>query len=334
MRRSNFLSRASALIICAVMIAEFAGCQKRPEPITRSGFLLDTVVKITIYDKEDNSLLDGCFDKIAEYEKIFSRTDPESELWAVNHRGAADTVEVSEPMRELTEKGLYYCELSGGAFDIAIAPLTELWNFKSSDKSVPANADIEAAKEKCDYTTVSLSGSKITFTSPDTMLDFGALAKGYIADKVKAYLTENGVNSAVINLGGNVLCVGEKPGGETFNIGVRKPFADGTVRTVAAKNLSIVTSGVYERYFEENGALYHHILNPKTGYPYNNGLLSVTVLSDLSLDGDGFSTLLFSLGLEDGMKLVDSTAGIEAFFITDDNKVHYSAGAEKLLLPQ
>lgn len=334
MRRSNFLSRLSALVLCAVTLSAFTGCQKKIEPVSQSGFLLDTVVKITIYDKEDNSLLNGCFDKIAEYEKIFSRTDPESELWAVNHRGAVDSVEVSEPMRELTEKGLYYCEISGGAFDIAIAPLTELWDFKSSDKSVPAKADIDAAKAKCDYKTVSVSGNKITFTSPDTMLDFGALAKGYIADKVKEYLAENGVNSAVINLGGNVLCIGEKPGGEAFNIGVRKPFAEGTVRTVSAKDLSIVTSGVYERYFEENGVLYHHILSPRTGYPYENGLLSVTVLSELSLDGDGFSTLLFSLGLEDGMKLVDSTDGIEAFFITDDNNVHYSAGAEKLLLPQ
>lgn len=315
------------------MLSAVTGCRKKPEPVTRSGFLLDTVIRITIYDREDNSLLDGCFDKIAEYEKIFSRTDPESELWAVNHRGAAASVEVSEPMRELTQKGLYYCELSGGAFDIAIAPLTELWNFKASDKAVPAKADIEAAREKCDYKTVSLSGNRITFASPDTMLDFGALAKGYIADKVKAYLVENGVGSAVINLGGNVLCVGEKPGGEAFNIGVRKPFSDDTVRTVSAKDLSIVTSGVYERYFEENGALYHHILNPKTGYPYDNGLLSVTVLSESSLDGDGFSTLLFALGLEDGMKLVDSTDGIEAFFITGDETVHYSAGAEKLLLP-
>lgn len=329
----NRLSRALALVLCAAVVSAFAGCQKKAEPVTQSGFLLDTVVRITIYDKEDHQLLAGCFDKIAEYEKIFSRTDPESELWAVNHRGTASSVEVSEPMRELTEKGLAYCELSGGAFDIAIAPLTELWNFKASDKSVPPKVEIEAAKAKCDYKTVSLSGNRIEFASPDAMLDFGALAKGYIADKVKAYLVENGVKSAVINLGGNVLCVGEKSGGEAFHIGVRKPFSDDTVRTVAAKDLSIVTSGVYERYFEENGVLYHHILNPATGYPYNNGLSAVTVLSESSLDGDGYSTLLFSLGLEEGMKLVDSADGIEAFFITEDGKVHYSEGAEKLLLP-
>lgn len=295
--------------------------------------MLDTVIRITIYDKEDPKLLEGCFDKIAEYEKIFSRTDPESELWAINHRGAAASAELSEPMRELTQRGLYYCEISDGAFDIAIAPLTELWNFKSPDKAVPAKADIEAAKEKCDYRSISLSGNTISFKSPDTMLDFGALAKGYIADKVKNYLLENGVNSAVINLGGNVLCVGAKPNGEAFNIGVRKPFSNDTVKTVSAKDLSIVTSGVYERYFEENGVLYHHILNPKTGYPYDNGLLAVTVLSESSLDGDGFSTLLFALGLEDGMKLVNSTDGIEAFFITADEAIHYSDGAEKLLLP-
>lgn len=333
-RLSNIrLSSVAALLVCAVTLFTMAGCKKAPEPVTRSGFLLDTVVRITIYDKEDTKLLDGCFEKIAEYEKIFSRTDENSELYKINHRGVS-SLEVSEPMRELTEKGLYYCGLSGGAFDIAIAPLTELWDFKSPDKSVPLEADIEAARLKCDYRSVSLSGNTISFAGPDTMLDFGALAKGYIADKISGYLKENGVKSAVINLGGNVLCVGRKPDGEAFKIGVRKPFSDETVRTVSADGLSIVTSGVYERYFEENGVLYHHILNPETGYPYNNGLYSVTVLSESSLDGDGFSTLLFSLGLEDGMRLVNSIDGVEAFFITEDNEVHYSDGAEKLLLPQ
>lgn len=334
-RLSNIrFGRITALLVCAAILLALVGCKKAPEPVMRSGFLLDTVVRITVYDKEDEKLLDGCFEKIAEYEKIFSRTDSESELYKINHRGASSSLEVSEPMRELTEKGLYYCGLSGGAFDIAIAPLTELWDFKSLDMSVPFESDIKSARKKCDYRSVSLSGNTINFANPDTMLDFGALAKGYIADKVKDYLLENGVKSAVINLGGNVLCVGEKPGGEAFKIGVRKPFSDETVRTVLARDLSIVTSGVYERYFEENGVLYHHILNPETGYPYNNGLYSVTVLSESSLDGDGFSTLLFSLGLEDGMKLVNSTDGIEAFFITEDNEVHYSDGAEKLLMPQ
>lgn len=325
------------LITCglclALLTAVFTGCAKKPEPISQTGFMLDTVVRIDVFDNENKAILDGSFEKIKEYEKIFSRTDPESELWAINNR-SSQTVEVSEPMRELLEKGLYYCDISDGALDITIAPLSELWDFKNSEHSVPAESAIEEARKSCDYRTVSLSGNVLTFSNPDTKLDLGALAKGYIADKVKEYLLENGVSSAIINLGGNVLCVGEKPGGSAFNIGIRKPFAQDTIRTVAAKDLSIVSSGVYERYFEENGTLYHHILNPKTGYPYQNELLSVTILSESSLDGDGFSTLVFSLGLEEGMKLINSMDYLEAVFITEDYEIYYSDGAEELLLPE
>lgn len=320
------------LITCGIcfglLAALLTGCAKKPEPISRTGFMLDTVVTIDIFDNEDTAVLDGCFEKIAEYEKIFSRTDSESELWAINHR-TEDSVQVSEPVRELVERGLYYCELSDGALDITVAPLTDLWNIKQA-KTVPPEDKIAEAQKLCDYRAVSLSGNTLTFSNPHTQLDLGALAKGYIADKIKEYLLENGVSSAVINLGGNVLCVGNKVDGTPFRIGVQKPFSRDTVGTVTAENLSIVSSGVYERYFEENGTLYHHILNPKTGYPYQNGLLSVTILSESSLDGDGFSTLLFSLGLDDGMALVNSLENIEAIFITEDGSLHYSDGAEKL----
>lgn len=322
-------------ICLGLLICLMTSCTKKPEPISRTGFMLDTVVTIDILDNEDKAVLDGCFEKIAEYEKIFSRTDSESELWAINHRNPDDSsIEVSEPMRELIEKGIYYCELSDGALDFTIAPLSDLWDFKGQEHSVPPEDKLEEVRKYCDYRTVSLSGNTLTFSNPHTQLDFGAFAKGYIADKIREYLLENNVSSAIIDLGGNVLCVGKKPDGSDFKIGVRKPFSREAVRIVSADNLSVVSSGVYERYFEENGNFYHHILNPKTGYPYQNGLLSVTILSESSLDGDGFSTLLFSLGLDDGMKLVNSIDGIEAFFITEDYSIYYSDGAEELLLPE
>ena len=144
---------------------------------------------------------------------------------------------------------------------------------------------------------------------------------------------EQGVKSAIINLGGNVLCVGEKPDGTPFKIGLQKPFADRseTIETLNIKDMSVVSSGVYERHFIKDGVNYHHLLNPRDGYPFQNGLISVTILSDISADGDGMTTACFSLGLDEGLKLVNSLDGIYGIFITDDYEVYYSDGAEKFL---
>ena len=184
-----------------------------------------------------------------------------------------------------------------------------------------------------DYRNVHVEGSQVILDSPDTAIDLGAIAKGYIADRIKDYLLENGVNSATINLGGNVLCVGSRPDGTPFKIGLQMPFADRN-ETIAALNidgLSVVTSGVYERHFELDGVNYHHLLNPEDGYPYQNGLLSVTIVSPLSVDGDALSTSCFSLGLEKGMELAESMDGVYAYFITDDYEIHYSEGARELI---
>ena len=150
---------------------------------------------------------------------------------------------------------------------------------------------------------------------------------------MKAYLKEKGVNSAVINLGGNVLCVGSRPDGSPFKIGLQKPYATHT-ETVAAldiTDMSVVSSGVYERHFIKDGVNYHHILDPSTGYPYENGLIQVSIISPLSVDGDGLSTTCFALGLEKGMELIDGMDGIYAVFMTEDGTLHYTEGAEGFL---
>ena len=181
-----------------------------------------------------------------------------------------------------------------------------------------------------DYRDVSLEGDEIRFAKEGMQLDLGAVAKGYIADRIKDYLLEQGVESAIIDLGGNILCVGSRPGGDPFRIGLQRPFASHseTVATVEITDKSVVSSGIYERYFEEDGVLYHHILNPETGYPYDNGLVSVTIISDESVDGDGLSTSCFALGLEKGMELINSLPDVQAVFITEDGELHFSEGFE------
>lgn len=304
------------------------------EPLTQTSFKLDTIVTVSLYDSRDQKLLSQCIGLCDQYEKIFSRTDEDSELYQLNHRllplceGTDDTYQVSEPLAELLSLSLSYSRDTDGAFNVAIAPLTSLWDFTSESPQVPAAADIQNAAEKCSCKGVSINGCLVTLSSPDTAFDLGAIAKGYIADKMKEFLLSHGVKSAVINLGGNILCVGEKASDTPFKIGIQKPFADRseTIAVMDIADKSVVSSGVYERYFEQDGKLYHHILDSKTGYPCDNGLISVTIISDHSVDGDALSTSCFALGLEKGMEYLQSLDNVQGVFITEDYEIHYTEG--------
>lgn len=310
------------------------------EPISTTAIKLNTAVTVTIYDSQDRNLLTECMNLCDKYEKIFSRTASDSELYKLNHRqltpvdGTDNTYQVSDSLAELIQKGLYYSELSDGAFDIAIEPLTSLWDFTAEDPQVPEDSLIQNALSKCDYHNISVGGkdnNEITLKTDDTAIELGAIAKGYIADRLKEYLISQDVKSAIINLGGNVLCIGGKPDDSSFKIGIQKPFADRseTIAVMDIKDKSVVSSGVYERCFEQDGTLYHHLLNPKTGYPYDNGLIAVTIISDQSVDGDALSTTCFALGLEDGLKLAESLDDVQAFFVTSDYAIHYTKDFQK-----
>ena len=309
------------------------------EPISATAIKLNTAVTVTIYDSKNKDLLTECMNLCDKYENVFSRTASDSELYKLNHRkltpveGTEDTYQVSDDLAELVSEGLDYSELSKGAFDIAIEPLTSLWDFTAEDPQVPKDSLIQAALPKCDYHNISVDKSKneITLKTADTAIELGAIAKGYIADRLKDYLVSQNVKSAIINLGGNVLCIGGKTDNSAFKIGIQKPFADRseTIAVMDIRDKSVVSSGIYERCFEQDDTLYHHLLNPKTGYPYDNGLIAVTIISDQSVDGDALSTTCFALGLEDGMKLAESLNDVQAFFVTSDYEIHYTRDFRK-----
>ena len=358
-KRSRSHSRFFYLILCTVLVCPmllFTGCGNITDadtsttgnqPISISSIKLNTAVQITIYDSQDKALLDDCLALCDKYELIFSRTNEKSELYKLNHRkntsdkdpnadgqttpypvsGTADTWHISEDLASLLSQGLSITRESDGAFDIAIAPLTSLWDFTAEDPRVPDDAAIQKALPLCSSDGVTIDGQDITLPSDDIQFDVGAIAKGYIADRLKDFLMKKGVKSAIINLGGNVLCIGSKPDGTPFKIGIQKPFADRneTEAVMDITGKSVVSSGIYERCFKQDGKLYHHILNPQTGYPYDNGLISVTIISDQSVDGDALSTTCFALGLEDGLKFAEKK-GVQAVFITEDYELHYTDG--------
>lgn len=310
------------------VILFFSSC-KTAEPLVKNGLALDTIVSITLYDNKHEDLLDSAFEIIDKYENMFSNTIENSDINRINSR-TEDSVEVSQETADLINTALKYSKISNGSFDITVDIISGLWGF-SDTPSVPDQQDIERLLPYVDHNYVSVNGNTVTISDPNVKIDLGAIAKGYIADKVKEYLIASGVKNAIINLGGNVLCIGGKPNGEPMKIGIKKPFFNDISMTVKIMNESVVSSGVYERNFEVNGKLYHHIINPKTGYPYDNGLLSVTIISENSTDGDALSTSCFALGLVKGMELVDSLNNVYAVFITDDFELHYSEGAEDFI---
>lgn len=359
LKKHLFQRRFFYLILCTALVCPMlllTGCQNATgsdtatgkKPISINSIKLNTAVQITIYDSQDKSLLDDCLALCDKYELIFSRTDEESELYKLNHRisdsavsnqttetqptpyqinGTTNTWHISEDLAALLSEGLSITKESDGAFDIAIAPLTSLWDFTAEDPKVPDDADIQNALPQCSSDGVTIDGQDITLPSDDIQFDVGAIAKGYIADRLKDFLVKKGVNSAIINLGGNVLCIGSKPDGTPFKVGIQKPFADRneTEAIMDITGKSVVSSGIYERCFKQDGKLYHHILNPKTGYPYDNGLISVTIISDQSVDGDALSTTCFALGLDEGLKFAEKK-GVQAVFITEDYELHYTDG--------
>lgn len=318
---------AILLTISLVTILFFNGCSKQPETISKSGFYFNTIIKITLYDDSYEKLLDDCFDMADSYEKLFSATIDDSDVSRIN-KANGSPVTVDDETITLIQKGLDYSSLSNGNFDITIGALSSLWDFTNNEGIVPDQVDITAAVETVDYHGVQINGNSVTLTNPNTHIDLGGIAKGYIADKMKEYLNNNGVSSGLINLGGNVLALGAKEDGSSYTIGIQKPFSeDGTtIASVKVTDQTVVSSGVYERYFYVDDTLYHHILNPATGYPYDNKLLGVTIICDNSVDGDGLSTTCFALGLDAGMKLIESLDHTEAIFITDDYELHTSSG--------
>lgn len=307
-------------IILLLFVLLFTGCrQKKPEYISKTDFKLNTVVTVSLYDRQEQQLLDNCMALCDRYEKIFSRTMESSELYQLNK---TKSMEVSDELLQLISLGISCGEQTEGLFDITIAPLSTLWDFSGEEHLVPSREDLDEALESVDYRNVLLEGNHVTLLN-DASIDLGALAKGYIADRMKDYLLSEGVQSALINLGGNILCIGQKPDGSAFQVGIQKPFAhrNETAGAVSVTDRSLVSSGIYERGFEADGVWYHHILDPATGYPVSSDLTGVTILSDRSVQGDMLSTICLSLGKQKAREFLKQFPGTQAWLIDESGTV-------------
>lgn len=327
----------SLLILCLVTIAGCGGttpskgATESINPKSQTYFVFDTVVTIKVYDKK---VTDQHFTEIKamldDIENKMSRTIETSDIYQINANAGKKAIKVSDETFYVVKTAQKYSEASKGRFDVAIGTLVSLWNINNEGAHVPKQSEIDDALKHVDYKNLVLDekNKTIKLTKEGMALDLGGIAKGYAADRVAEYLLKHDMPNAIIDLSGNIFALGVKPGSDYWTIGIQDPNESrgNQIGSMRVQNQTVVTSGIYERYFIENGVQYHHILDPKTGYPVVNDLNSVSIVTDHSIDADALSTTLFALGKEEGMKFVENMKNTEAIFITKDKKVYMTSG--------
>lgn len=327
-RIKSILLLALSLIMSFVLVACGKSKIENVEPISKSSILLDTPCKVTVYDQVSEEVLDKAFDKLKEVDRKMNASDDNSEIGEINKNAGKSYVKVSEETFYVIKKGIEYGNLSKDAFDITIGPLVKLWGINTERAHVPDKTEINSRLPLVNYRNVSLKEDtkEVMLRNPGMSLDLGGIAKGYAADAVSQVLKDNGVEHAIIDLGGNILTMGSKVSGEDWKVGVQNPDTERGqyIGIVEASNKTVVTTGIYERYFEQDGKRYHHILDTKTGYPVDNNLASVSIITDKSIDGDALAKA-FCMGIEKGMEYVISQ-GAEGIFVTKDSKVYLTNG--------
>ncbi len=320
-------------VICIIAIIAQIGCGKE-ESVSDTGFYFDTDCTITLYNidkKKAEKLIADSFTLFDTYEKMLSKTVKGSDIEKINS-AKGESVEVSDETIKIITTGIEMGNLSGGAFDITIGQLTDLWDFGGDHPKVPTKQEIDAAMSTVDYRQIKIEGNKVTLLQAGAKLDVGGLAKGYISDRIVDFLVENGVTQGIVNLGGNVVTIGEKDDGVPWRVGINRPYSDRSevIGTVPAKDKCVITSGIYERYFIVDGVQYHHIIDPTTGYPVENDLESVTIVGErgTSMECDAYSTICLLLGTEKSFQLLEQIPEVEALFLDSNDYVQMTKGMQ------
>lgn len=300
----NKLFKKYILIFCVLLICLiFSSCSEKKFSSTE--LAMNTVISITAYGDKANEAVKACFDEVRRIEKLLSCHVENSEISKLNKSAHIKPVEVSPETADVIKKALLVCEKTKGAFDISIKPLSDLWNIKAENPKVPRDEDINNTLSFVGYENISVDGNFVSFKKAGVKIDLGGAAKGYCADKVREVLKSYGVKNALIDLGGNIYALGKNEQGKNWRIGLQNPGGKRgeyfSIEELSDK--TAVTSGSYERYFEKDGKIYHHIIDRNTGAPSDSGLISVTVISQNSFEADMLSTAIFVMGAEEFEKI-------------------------------
>lgn len=323
--------RFKKILAAALTAALLTGCNNAvTEDSYVSGFIaMDTYISAAVYGEGGENAVRAAKNEILRLEALFSVTDASSDVSKINSsegRGA----EVSRETSELIGFALEMCEKSGGSLDITMYPVVREWGFTTGKYKIPDKGTLAGLLDKVDYSSVSVDGDVVTVPQ-DVMIDLGAVAKGYAGDRAIQALKENGITSGLVNLGGNVQVIGGKPDGTDWSIGVQDPFGEGYFCVLNVRDKAVVTSGNYERYFEEEGVRYWHIIDPADGFPADNGIVSATVIGDSGAFCDALSTAIFVMGKEKAEKLWRENGGFEMILVMENGAVAISEGAREMI---
>ena len=315
------------LLLCIFVVPGCARQQLSPQ----TEFIMGTVCTINLYEKGTRRIYQRIFNRLREIDLLMSANMAETQIEKINGQAGIAPVKVHKDVITVIEKALHFAEISNGSFDPTIGPIVKLWGIGFDYEHLPRQDEIDAILPLINWRDVQIDkqSNTVFLRRPGMGLDLGSIAKGYAADEAARIIREARIPGAIIDLGGNVFAFGVKQNNRPWVVGIQDPSGrrGSYIGVVELKNKTIVTSGVYERYFEQDGKRYHHLFNPKDGYPAENGLLSVTIITDHSIDADALSTCIFVMGYEKGKALVDSIDNAEALFIFEDFTIKGTAGA-------
>ncbi|MGI5055506.1 FAD:protein FMN transferase [Treponema socranskii] len=340
----QYFQRAMFALLIIIFSICLPSCVRTADPRTEA--LMGTVCTVNAYDDGTKSLYDELFARLHEIDETFSVTIDSSEISAINKAAGERSVSVSSDTAYVVKASLAFAELTGGAFDPTVGPLVKIWGINTDHARVPAQSEIDAVLPLINWRDVSVTDDNTVMLKRRGMaLDLGGIVKGYAADELTKILKARKVRRAIVDLGGNIFVYGKKKDGSPWRVGIKDPKDPEGVPAIVLNvaNSTIVTSGVYERFFTENGVRYHHILDAKTGYPASSGLLSSTIVCESSMAADALSTSVFVLGKESGMELLrrmQSSAGtplaeipglhaqVLGIFIEEDGSISASKALE------
>ena len=317
--------RGFAAVLCLLLLAGCAG----PEARQRQIFAMDTVMTLTAYGPNGEAALDAAAAELQRLDALLSTGNPDSQVSQLNRAGGGPA---GEDVQRLLAAALTACRDTGGLFDCTIYPLMTLWGFSTGDYRVPGEEEIAALLPLVDASRLRFGGSSVQL-GPGQQIDFGGIAKGYASQRLMDIFRDRGVASAIVSLGGNVQCLGTKPDGSPWRVGVQDPAAPrgAYLAVLAVEDRAVVTSGGYERFFEEDGRTYCHILDPRTGRPAETDLLSATVLSRDAALADAMSTALYIMGLEDAAEFWrESGADFDMVLLTRGGELYATGGVTGL----
>ena len=323
MKKNNILIFLFAVLICLFA----AGCQKShsSEAYDKEIFALDTIIKLRLYGDNSQAAADLAQNRIIQLEQLLSVTDPGSEVSKIN-MNSGEKISVGDDVFNIIQTAENISSRSNGSLDISVYPIVRLWGFTTDKYTVPTKDEIEKELADVDYKKIRINEEDRTIQTAKNMeIDLGAIAKGYISEQTKNLLKQQGIDSAVLSFGGNIQTIGTK-NGDPWKIGVKYPFTEDSFAILKEGETAVVTSATDQRYFEENGVMYHHIIDPKTGYPVDNGVLSATVVCDSGTLADALSTSLFVMGIDDAVELYKNSDDFEFIMIDKQNKVYVTQG--------